>query len=289
MWSRERGGYGLDATWSDDFHHALHAVLTGERNGYYADFGSLADLATALESVYVYAGRYSVLRGRRHGRPVGDLAGTRFLGYLQNHDQVGNRARGDRIGHLVGPDLQKIGAALVLTAPFVPMIFHGEEWAASSCFPYFSDHTNPSLAEAVKVGRQREFAAFGWSRDDIPDPQDPDTFRSAKLDWEERTRSPHADMLDWYARLLGLRHSHADLTDGRLDRVSATADDETRTLIMRRGRILVAANLGNESATVELEGDATPVLTSTPVDQTNEHLCLPPGSVAILVLGDGSD
>ncbi len=289
VWSRERGGYGLDATWSDDFHHALHAALTGETDGYYADFGSLSDVATALQSVYVYDGKYSAFRGRRHGRPVGDLTGTRFLGYLQNHDQVGNRARGDRIGHLAGPERQKIGAALVLTAPFVPMIFQGEEWAASTPFPYFTDHANPELAVAVREGRRREFAAFGWSPTDIPDPQDPATFRSAKLDWDERHRSPHSEMLDWYRRLIELRRSQPDLTDGRLDRVSVTADDAAGILVMRRGRIVVAVNLGARPKAVDLPADARHLLASIPPDETGERLQLSPASVAILELEDPSD
>src|SRR5439155_1561249 len=134
LWSRERGGYQLDAQWSDDFHHALHTVLTGEKNGYYADYGSLAGLAKALTRAFVYDGNYSAARRRRHGRPIGDLNGSRFLGYLQNHDQVGNRAQGERSSHLMSVEKLKIGAAIVLMSPFVPMLFQGEEWGASTPF-----------------------------------------------------------------------------------------------------------------------------------------------------------
>src|SRR5690606_33327593 len=164
----DRGGYGLAATWSDDFHHALHSVLTGETDGYYADFGSLDDVATALTDGYVYGSRYSAHRDRRHGRSAEGVPATRFLGYLQNHDQVGNRARGERIGHLVSSGRAEIGAALVMTAPFIPMLFQGEEWDASSPFPSFSDHEDPDLARAVREGRRSEFAAFGWEPDEIP-------------------------------------------------------------------------------------------------------------------------
>ncbi|MGZ3678250.1 MAG: malto-oligosyltrehalose trehalohydrolase, partial [Ktedonobacterales bacterium] len=169
--SREVGGYGLDAQWSDDFHHALHAVLTGEQSGYYADYGTLADLAHALEHAYVYDGRYSASRKRHHGRPTTSLPGHRFLGYMQTHDQVGNRARGERSSALLSPRRLKVAAALVLTAPFVPMLFQGEEWGATTPFQYFTDHQDANLARAVSEGRRNEFAAFGWNPDDVPDPQ----------------------------------------------------------------------------------------------------------------------
>lgn len=247
---RDRGGYEIEAAWSDDFHHALHAVLTGEDQGYYADFGGLDDLATALEAVYVYAGRYSTARRRSHGRPVEDLPATRFIGYAQNHDQAGNRAEGERLGHLVEPGYLFIAAAVVLTAPFVPMLFQGEEWATTTPFPYFSDHTDPEVAEAVRQGRRDEFAAFGWT--EVPDPQDPATFDRAKLAWEELHEPPHADVLAWYRALIYLRHERPDLTDGRPAEVDA--DEESRTVVIRRGRIVVAANLGAEQRRVRTPG-----------------------------------
>jgi maltooligosyltrehalose trehalohydrolase len=256
VWSRDRGGYGLDATWSDDFHHALHALLTGERDGYYADFGSIEDVATALTSVYVYDGRYSPHRRRSHGRPVEDVPGTRFLGYLQNHDQVGNRARGERIGHLIDSARLAIGAALVMTAPFVPRVFQGEEWNASTPFPFFSDHGDPAVAEAVRTGRRREFAAFGWSPDEIPDPQDPATFQSAKLDWAERDDPGHRELLGWYRSLIDLRRHAPDLTDGRLDRVDVEVHEERETLVMRRGRMVVGVNVSEHPRKLELPNHA---------------------------------
>ncbi len=177
--SAELGGFGLDAQWSDDIHHALHSVLTGEREGYYADFGSLTDLATALTRPYVYAGRYSEHRKRRHGRPPTSLPAHRFVAYLQNHDQLGNRACGERLCHLVNTDRAKIGAALVLLSPYIPLLFQGEEWAATAPFQYFVDfQSEPDLGQAVSIGRTQEFASFGWNPADVPNPTNIETFSS---------------------------------------------------------------------------------------------------------------
>jgi len=281
--SRDAGGYGLHASWSDDFHHALHAALTGERGGYYEDFGGLAPVARALERVYVYDGRYSPHRDRTHGRPATGLPGTRFLGYLQNHDQVGNRARGERTSHLLSPGRLAVGAALVLAAPFVPMLFQGEEWGASTPFPYFCDHADPELARAVREGRRREFAAFGWDPEAIPDPGDPATFASAKLRWDERDRSPHRALLAWHCELIALRRATPALADGRLDRVRASADDPPGTLRLERGPVLVAANLADAPRRIPA-GDRTRLLAAWDGDTKLEAgaLALPPASVAIV-------
>jgi maltooligosyltrehalose trehalohydrolase len=252
VWPRERGGYGLAATWSDDFHHALHAVLTGEADGYYSDFGSLEHLASALADNYVYGGRYSPHRDRRHGRPADDVAATRFLGYIQNHDQVGNRARGRRIGHLVSAGRAELAAALVLTAPFVPMLFQGEEWNASAPFPYFSDHEDPDLARAVREGRRAEFAAFGWEPDEIPDPQDPATFQKARLEWDERNDAGHRERLDWYRSLIDLRRNTADLN--LPSEVAVEVDETAATVILRRGKIVVAVNLSARRRSLDVYG-----------------------------------
>jgi maltooligosyltrehalose trehalohydrolase len=250
IWPREVGGYGLDAQWSDDFHHALHAVLTGERSGYYADFGTLAQLAAALRRAYVYAGEHSTFRNRRHGRPPGPVPGWRFLGYLQNHDQVGNRAQGERSSHLMSTERLRAGAALVLTAPFVPMLFQGEEWGATTPFLYFTDHRDPELARAVSEGRRREFASFGWSPDDVPDPQDPATFERSRLDWSERDRAPHAELLAWHRHLIALRRSRPELRDGRMDAVAVDVDEEAGAITVRRGRVTVAVALGEGGGSV---------------------------------------
>lgn len=278
----EVGGYGVDAQWSDDLHHALHAVLTGERSGYYSDFGSMADVASALRQGFVYGGRYSAHRGRPHGRVDPALPGWRLLGYLQTHDQVGNRARGERIGALASPGRLKVGAALVLTSPFVPMLFAGEEWAASTPFPYFTDHEDPELADAVRRGRRAEFASFGWDPQDIPDPQDPETFAAARLDWDELRGEPHASILDWYRRLIDLRRRTPALRDGRLDAVVTRHDDAARWLVVERGPVTVAANIGWAEARVEAVGDL--VLASDPAVEARHDgtVALPPDTVAVV-------
>ncbi|MFP3940369.1 MAG: malto-oligosyltrehalose trehalohydrolase [Thermoanaerobaculia bacterium] len=285
--AREAGGFGLDASWSDDFHHALHALLTGERQGYYADFGRLEQVAKALTEAYVYTGERSGFRGRRHGRSPGGLPGHRFLGYLQNHDQVGNRARGDRITHLVSPERARVGAALVLTSPFVPLVFQGEEWGASTPFQYFTDHQDPELAEAVRQGRRREFAAFGWDPEAVPDPQSEVTFRRSALDWDERHREPHSATLAWYRDLVRLRRRRPELTDGRLDRVAVDWDEEAGWISVRRGALTVLANLssgaGRGLRRVPLGGRPVDLLLASDsrVRPEGAEAVLPPDSAAI--------
>jgi maltooligosyltrehalose trehalohydrolase len=281
----EIGGFGYDAQWSDDFHHALHTVLTGEREGYYADFGSLSDLALALRQNFVYAGRYSAFRGRSHGRATLGLSGHRFLGYLQNHDQLGNRARGERSSHLMSTGRLKIGAALVLTSPFVPMLFQGEEWGATSPFQFFTDFEDHHLAQAVREGRRRDFAAWGWPPDDVPDPQDPATFERSKLNWNELATAPHAALVDWHKRLIALRRQVSALTDGRLDNVAVEFDEQARWLIVERGEVTVVCNLALRSQRVPIgrQRPKTLRLVSEPHIEVRETgIELPPDSVAVL-------
>src|SRR5262249_27066716 len=160
--------------------------------------------------------------------------GHQLVGCLQNHDQIGNRARGERIGALVGPGRLRIGAALVLTAPFVPLLFQGEEWGATTPFLYFTDHEDPALGRAVSEGRRREFAAFGWAPEAVPDPQAPETFLASRLDWDEPARAPHAAVLEWYRALLRLRRDTPALLDGRLDAVAVACDEMARWLRVER-------------------------------------------------------
>jgi maltooligosyltrehalose trehalohydrolase len=282
----ELGGYGIDAQWSDDFHHALHCVLTGERNGYYAAFGSLGDLAKALQRVFIYDGRYSVFRKRRHGkRPVG-LSGNRFLGYLQNHDQIGNRAKGERSSQLMSLGRLKVGAALVFTAPFIPLLFQGEEWAASSPFLYFTDHQDPELARAVTEGRRREFAAFGWRPEDVPDPQARETFERSKLNWSEQDKNPHSALVAWHRRLIQLRREIPGLSDGSLERVQTTFNESAKWFVVRRGQVAIVCNLSNVAQRVPVGlGDGGKLLLAS---ESNVQLChdavfLPADSVAILI------
>ncbi len=271
------GGYGMDAQWSDDFHHALHTVLTGERNGYYADFGSLDHLVKAVTRGFVYDGRYSRYRERRHGRPLEGVTGRQLLGFLQNHDQIGNRARGDRSSHLLNPGRLKIGAALVMTAPFIPLLFQGEEWAATTPFQYFTHHEEPTLARAVSAGRRHEFARFGWDPAEIPDPQDPATFENSKLDWDGRASALGAEMLAWHRALIRLRRAIPALLDGRLDRVRARA--EADRFEMERGPVRVLVNLGPRPFAAPLRVGEGLLLASFPA---GSRLELPPDSVAIL-------
>jgi maltooligosyltrehalose trehalohydrolase len=250
----ELGGYGLDAAWADDVHHALHAALTGERAGYYADFASPGALPRALHDPYLYDGVYSAFRDRQHGRPAGDLQGHRFVACLQNHDQVGNRAHGDRIGQIASPGRARIGAALLLTAPYVPLLFAGEEWNASAPFWYFTDHADPELGRAVREGRRAEFAHRGLDPDEVPDPQNHATFEASKLDWSERSRAPHAEMLDWYRSLVALRREIPELRDGDRDAVRVTGSSDG-LLAVERGPVRVVANLGPTPVDLERSGD----------------------------------
>lgn len=282
---REIGGYGVQAQCSDDFHHALHCVLTGEHAGYYVDFGSLADLAKALQHVFVYDGRHSVFRRRRHGRLPSGLSGSSFLGYLQTHDQIGNRAKGERSSHLMSVGRLKIAAALVLTAPFIPMLFQGEEWGATSPFLYFTDHDDPELARNVTEGRRREFAAFGWKPEEIPDPQAVETFERSKLIWSEREAEPHAGLLAWHRRLIELRRKIPSLSDGRHDRVGVSFDENGKWLVVNRGPVVVACNLNQVMQRVPVRAEPGSQLFLASEDEvrlSRDAVELPSDSVAIL-------
>ncbi|MFE0253834.1 malto-oligosyltrehalose trehalohydrolase [Streptomyces sp. NPDC059010] len=254
--ARAEGGLGLHAQWNDDFHHTLHTALTGESQGYYADFARapMAGLAKTLAGGYFHDDTYSSFRGRRHGRPLDRtrVGAHRLLGYSQTHDQVGNRAQGDRLASLLSPGLLACAATLTLTAPFTPMLFMGEEWAASTPWQFFTDHTDPELAEAVRRGRRREFAAHGWAEEDVPDPQDPATRERSCLDWSELDAEPHARVLDWYRRLIALRHAQPDLTDPDLADTKVAYDEQERWLAFRRGDVRVAVNLAKEPAAIPL-------------------------------------
>jgi maltooligosyltrehalose trehalohydrolase len=280
---RDVGGYGMDAVWNEDFHHALHALLTGEREGYYEDFGSIADVARCLERCVVYDGRYSPFRHRRHGRPYTGVPGRSLVGFLQNHDQVGNRALGERSAALMSAGRLKIGAALVLTSPFIPMLFQGEEWAASTPFLYFTDHRDPALAAAVRKGRRGEFAAFGWPPEDIPDPQARQTFERSKLRWGEVGEAPHAEILTWHRDLLALRRRLPDLADGRTDRVQTSFSEEEAWLRVRRGSVEILVNLSSRPASLGVgDGVAIELASDLAAVVSASVLRLPPESVAIL-------
>jgi maltooligosyltrehalose trehalohydrolase len=280
---REAGGFGMDAQWSDDFHHALFAVIAGETGGYYADFGRLSDLAAALESSFVFDGRYSPYRKRTHGRSARSLSQHRFLGYIQNHDQIGNRAIGERLEHLSGAARAKIAAALVLMSPFVPMIFQGEEWAASSPFQYFANHDDPEMARLVSEGRKKEFAAFGWNPESIPDPEQRVTFERSKLKWQETTEPRHAEMLAWYWELIRLRRSTPDLNAGEPGNVSVTFDEQAGWMIVQRGRVLVYCNLGVGECRFDAGASSRLLLASTAEGRIGEGVVILPRDTVVVV------
>jgi maltooligosyltrehalose trehalohydrolase len=277
---RERGGYGLDAQWNDDFHHALHALLTGEQQGYYEDFGSPDEVRTALIQTFVYAGQYSRHRKRTVGRYAGDLPRSRFIAYSQNHDQVGNRAAGERLCHLVSEGRARMAAALTLLSPMIPMLFQGEEWAASTPFQYFTDLGDAHLSKAVTNGRRREFRAFGWPPASVPDPQSPETFQRSILKWDEIHEDGHSRMLKWYRHLIELRRVRLLAADAR-GATNAWYDSARNLLAYSRDDLLVCCNLGAETTSVPEAVGARLLLSSVPVVWSDSTPALDGDSVAI--------
>jgi maltooligosyltrehalose trehalohydrolase len=253
----ELGGWGLDAQWSDDFHHAEHAVLTGARQGYFMDFGRVADLCKALERGFVLDGAYSRYRARRHGNSSAARPGRQFVVAIQNHDQVANASLGRRLGSLVEPEAEKLAAALLLCAPNLPLLFMGQEWGARTPFHYFTSHGDAALARAVSEGRRREMASL---QNGAPpaDPQDAATFAACRLRRAERERAPHAGLLRFYRALLALRREHACLHRCDKSRTRATGHEVRRWLALERGEphaggaALLACNLGAEPVTAPL-------------------------------------
>ena len=246
---RSAGGLGLTAQWDDDFHHALHVELTAETAGYYADFADPDALATVMAGAFLHDGRWSSFRGHSHGRPVpreGPAAVDpwRFVVSLQTHDQVGNRAAGERLGQLTSLDRVAAGAALLLLGPFTPLLFMGEEWAASTPWQFFTSFPDPELGRAVSEGRRREFGSHGWGLEEVPDPQDPATRERSVLRWDERALSPHREMLAWWTELIALRRRlmtppWATQTDERWDARLVRRPD--RALELTRGAVTVVA------------------------------------------------
>jgi maltooligosyltrehalose trehalohydrolase len=243
----------MDAQWSDDFHHCVHTLLTGEQEGYYQDYGSVKQLADAIQAGFVYSGTYSRYRRRRHGSPSGDLPGQRFVVCTQNHDQVGNRLLGERLSALVSFESLKLAAGLLLLAPNIPLLFMGEEYGETAPFQYFISHTDPDLVEAVRAGRNREFAAFGW-QEEPPDPQDEATFQACKLDLALRDRGEHRILLTFYRELLRLRHQLPALSQLRKDRLETRSYETSRSLYVRRwsgnDEVALVFNFGETPATL---------------------------------------
>ncbi len=254
---RDRGGLGMTAQWDDDIHHAIHSAVSGERQGYYHDFGSLRTLAQTLRRGYFHAATYSSFRHRRHGRPLdtATIPATRLLAYTLTHDQVGNRAIGDRPSQNLTTGQLAIKAALAIGSPYTAMLFMGEEWGASSPFQFFSSHPEPELARAIAQGRKREFADHGWDADEIPDPQDPATFQRSKLNWDEVDDGDHSRLRRFYQDLLGLRRNEPDFDDPWLDHLRIDYDEDQRWLVMHRGKFAIACNLGTAPVDVPVTGE----------------------------------
>ncbi len=298
-----RGGRGMSAQWDDDVHHALHVSLTGERHGYYADFGGgagrdeggpLAVLAKVLTRGFLHDGTMSTFRGRPWGRPVDveELDARRLLGYLQTHDQVGNRMNGDRISASVSPGLQAVGAALYLLAPTTPMIFMGEEWAASTPWQFFTAFEDEALAEAVRIGRRAEFGSHGWSEAEVPDPQDPATRDRSVLDWSQPGQRDHARVLQWYAACIRLRRDLLGRGPTRFVDVRVEVDEDARSVVMAhrpagRSAYAVVANLAERPQDVPVPGGPGTLLLAWDPDATAvgaETVTLPAGAAAVLTL-----
>ncbi|MER6942792.1 malto-oligosyltrehalose trehalohydrolase [Nonomuraea sp. NPDC000554] len=274
--SLDAGGLGMTAQWDDDVHHALHAAVSGEAHGYYSDFADLSALAKVLTSGVLHDGGYSSFRERSHGRPYAGVPGHRLVAFLQNHDQIGNRPLGDR---LPMPAL-KLGAGLLLTSPFTPMLFMGEEWGARTPFLFFSDHVEQELRDGEGGRRQREFDGFGYVWD-APDPSDEETFQQSKLDWDELKEEEHWSLLCWYRDLIALRKALPELSDPRLDRVRIDTDPAGNWLVMWRGSLCVVVNFSEESVTLPINVGAVLLASDEPVRAGQDGLRLPGQAMVI--------
>jgi len=279
---REAGGYGLAAQWSDDWHHAVHVALTGETVGYYKDFGDPEALPKVWTEGFFHNGTYSSFRERDHGEPVPDEAASwRLVTYAQDHDQIGNRAAGDRLTATLSADRLAIAAVLTLTAPGTPMLFMGEEWGASTPWQFFTSHPEPELAEATAKGRIAEFVKMGWDESIVPLPNDRATFERSKLDWDEREQGEHGRLLDLYRSLARLRRERPQLTDpgpgGRDAEVEVRGSG--RRYVLRRRDVRIVVNLTDEPW--EVAGGDVWIATREP-DAAGESLVIAPESAVVI-------
>ncbi|MFG1942310.1 malto-oligosyltrehalose trehalohydrolase [Nonomuraea sp. NPDC048826] len=274
--SLDAGGLGMTAQWNDDVHHALHTAVSGESHGYYADFAGLSALAKVLTHGVMHDGGHSSFRQRAHGRPYIGVPGHRLVACLQNHDQIGNRPMGDRLPMAA----LKLGAGLLLTSPFTPMLFMGEEWGAGTPFLFFSDHVEPHLRESEGGRREKEFEGFGYTWE-APDPSAEETFLSCKLDWQELKDEGHWSLLCWYRDLIALRKALPELTDPRLDRVRVEADRGGEWLVMWRGGVCVSVNFGTDTVVVPVARGRVLLASDDPVTGDAEETRLPGQSLVI--------
>lgn len=251
---RTMGGFEFDAQWSDDFHHSLHALLTGEKDGYYRDFGKIGDLAKAYSEGFVYSGQYSAHRGRRHGNSSRSVPASRFVVCGQNHDQVGNRMLGERLSRLAGFEQLKLAAGAVLLSPFIPLLFMGEEYGEPAPFLYFISHEDEQLVRRVREGRRNEFAAFGWA-ESPPDPQSEETFVKSRLDPDLVKKSPHAELYAFYRHLIRMRREIPALARLRKKTMAVDADEMEKIIVLRRwskkNEVLILMNFSDRRNTRE--------------------------------------
>ncbi|MEW6600498.1 MAG: DUF3459 domain-containing protein, partial [Nitrospirota bacterium] len=251
---REQGGCGLHGQWSDDFHHCVHTLLTGETDGYYVDFGKTEQLAKALREGFVYSGQYSEYRKRNHGNSSADRPARQFVVFSQNHDQTGNRMLGERLSVLLPYESLKLAAGIVLLSPFIPLLFMGEEYAEEAPFLYFISHNDPALVEAVRSGRKEEFSRFIWNAAP-PDPQSAGTFMRSKITWEKRNSGKNRTILNLYRQLIALRKGIPCLSNLSSRDLDVSFSEEDRTLIMRRWRgddhALLIFNFGKEDVVMK--------------------------------------
>ncbi len=257
---QSRAGYGMDAQWIDEFHHALRIAAGGERSGYYQDFNGIADLAKSYRDAYVYDGQYSPHRLKTFGSKAADHPGQQFVVFSQNHDQVGNRMLGERSSALFGFEMQKLMAGAVLTAPYLPMLFMGEEWSEPHPFLYFVSHTDPELAEAVRKGRKEEFAAF-HAEGEAPDPMDTGTFEQSKLQWNLLTEGLHKTMLGFYKQLIAVRRQSPALRSLNRRQLTVTCNEAAQTLTLHRWQgeddAVTLMNFSNQAQKIRLPDTKT--------------------------------
>jgi maltooligosyltrehalose trehalohydrolase len=306
----QKGGYGLDAQWNDDFHHCLHALLTGERTGYYQDFGDISQLAKALREGFVLSGQYSSYRRRRHGSSSRHVPSTRFVIFSQNHDHVGNRMKGDRLTTSVSFEALKLAAGIVLLSPNLPLLFMGEEYGETAPFQYFVSHSDPGLVDAVRKGRREEFAAFRWEGD-IPDPQDEGTFLRSKINLELRQQGTHAVLLKFYRRLIALRKEILPLHSLKKGGLGVRVLEGTRAILVDwacgNGRAFSIFNVDDrtvraepfhqeggwkkamDSASKEWGGSGETAPGSIPAGSEEITFLLPPLSFALFRRSEGKD
>jgi len=282
--AREAGGYGLGAQWSDDYHHALHVAVSGETSGYYADFAPLSALVKVSTGGFFHDGSWSSFRGRAHGKPIDPRIPTsRLVTFSQDHDQIGNRAAGDRLSQTLDEGGLAIAAVLTVLSPFVPMLFMGEEWAASTPWQFFTSHPEPELGRATAEGRIAEFAAMGWDETVVPDPQDPETFSRSTLNWAERGEGMHARILALYRDLIALRRSIPDLTDPAFGSLHAEADEQARSFRLQRGDTEILVNFAAASVTLSVPLTATILLATVDACTVAEGSAVLPGRCAMVI------